>query len=82
MSDKDKKPYLEGFSQALLLSNKGQAQSGNAPPQTKRFSLLTRVYIAVIIAIMLAFMSGGELRARLCASAQQCWPQPVLMRVQ
>ncbi|CAD5217611.1 unnamed protein product [Bursaphelenchus okinawaensis] len=78
VSDKDKRPYLEGFSQAILMSNKNQAQNVNAVPN-KKFSLITRIYIAVVIAIMLAFLSGGErpIGSLIFSNAQEVKPEEV-----
>lgn len=56
LPEKEKRTYLEGFSQALLLNNKNQ-QAQQAPKKT---SLLVRIYIAIVIAVGLAFLSGGE----------------------
>ncbi|KAI6215625.1 hypothetical protein M3Y94_00407100 [Aphelenchoides besseyi] len=48
------KPYLEGFSQGLLVSKSSGAQTTTP----KKPSILGRIYIAVVIAIIIAFWTG------------------------
>ncbi|KAI6202389.1 ATP-dependent zinc metalloprotease YME1-like protein [Aphelenchoides besseyi] len=48
------KPYLEGFSQGLLVSKSSAAQTTTP----KKPSILGRIYIAVVIAIIIAFWTG------------------------
>ncbi|KAI6188771.1 ATP-dependent zinc metalloprotease YME1-like protein [Aphelenchoides besseyi] len=50
------KPYLEGFSQGLLVSKSSAAQTTTP----KKPSILGRIYIAVVIAIIIAFWTGGN----------------------
>ncbi|KAI6233753.1 ATP-dependent zinc metalloprotease YME1-like protein [Aphelenchoides fujianensis] len=54
LPEDQQKPYLEGFSQGLLISKNTGGQA--APP--RKLSILPRIYVAVIIAIIIAFWTG------------------------
>jgi hypothetical protein len=54
LPEDQQKPYLEGYLQGLLTSKGSTSQ---VPPPRK--SIMPRIYVAIVIAIILAFWTGG-----------------------